>query len=261
MSLCIPYAVWLTHILDWLLSSDSAKSCPAFHADNIGKNEKAATLDSLYSLKAKKKPHCFPVAVLLTLPCCVHSIGICSLFTASMTGFKHTFLKSKLSDSEIFSTCSSLPGCRVYCSDSWEASVDWSRRQMYTGDTENETQEKCLLGRKSILEDDRITGAALPPPGAEAPKSNSWEEASVPHRCRNRIPVTSRQKKICSFKTEQPPVAFYCLKFIHLEHDYLIISQTGQTQISFMTWSFWCIIVLTSLNFPLCLPVTVTHHC
>lgn len=165
MSLCIPYAVWLTHILDWLLSSDSAKSCPAFHADNIGKNEKAATLDSLYSLKAKKKPHCFPVAVLLTLPCCVHSIGICSLFTASMTGFKHTFLKSKLSDSEIFSTCSSLPGCWVYCSDSWEASVDRSRRQMYTGDTENETQEKCLLGRKILLEDDRITGAALPPRG------------------------------------------------------------------------------------------------
>lgn len=40
---------------------------------------------------------------------------------------------------------------------------------MYTGDIENETQEKCLLGRKIILEDDRITGAALLPQGQEPP--------------------------------------------------------------------------------------------
>lgn len=143
MSFCIPYTAWLTHILDWLLSSDSAKSCPAFHADNIGKSEKAATLDSLCSLKAKKKPHCFPVAVLLTLPCCVHSIGICSLSTALMTGFKHTFLKSELSDTEIFRTCNSFPGRWVYCSYSWEVPADPSQRRMHTGDmlTENETRE------------------------------------------------------------------------------------------------------------------------
>lgn len=77
---------------------------------------------------------------------------------------------------------------------------------------------------------------SCPPfPGAKAPMFNSWEGDSVPHCCRNGIHITSRHKKIHSFETEQPPVAFYCLKPIHLEHDYLIISQTGQTQISFMT--------------------------
>lgn len=60
------------------------------------KNEKAATLESLYYLKANKKLHYFPDMVLLTLPCCDHNIGICSLFTALMTGFKHTSLKSEL---------------------------------------------------------------------------------------------------------------------------------------------------------------------
>lgn len=123
MSFCIPYTVWLIHILDRLLSSDSAKSWPAFHADNIGKNAKAATLDSLYSLKGKKKPHCFPAVVLLSPPCCVHSIGIRSLFTALTTGFKNTFLKTELSDREIFSTCNSFAGCWVYCSYSWEVPV------------------------------------------------------------------------------------------------------------------------------------------
>lgn len=157
---CIPYTVWLTRILDWLLSSDSSKSFLTFHADNIGKNEKAAALDSFYSLKAKKKkPHCFPVVVLLTLPCCAHSIGICSLFTALKTGFKHTFLKNELSDNEIFSTCNSFPGCRVYCSYSWEVPVDRSQRRVHTGDMlmENETRENsiCLAGRSSW----RMTGS------------------------------------------------------------------------------------------------------
>jgi len=116
-----------------------------------GKNEKSVTLDSLYSLKTLKKPHCFPVAVLLTLPCCVRSTGICSLFTALMTSSKHTFLKSELSDSEIFSTCNSFLGCWVYCSDSSEVPVDWSLRETHIGDmlTENETRENriCLAGR------------------------------------------------------------------------------------------------------------------
>lgn len=263
MSFCIPYTVWLIQILDWLLSSDSAKSWPAFHADNIGKNAKAATLDSLCSLKGKKKPHCFPAVVLLSPPCCVHSIGICSLFTALMTGFKNTFLKTELSDREIFSICNSFAGCWVYCSSSWEVPVDRRQRQMHAGDmlTENKTQENniCLGGRSSW----RNAGSPELPslPRDRAPTFNSWEGACVPHHCRNCIHETSWHKKICPFETAQPPVAFYCLKPIHLEHDYLIISQTGQTKISFMTWSFWCIIVLTSLNFPLCLPVIVTYHC
>lgn len=176
---CIPYTVWLTQILDWLLSSDSAKSCPAFHADNIGKNEKAATLDSLYSLDAKKKPHCFPVAVLLTLPCCVHSIGICSLFTALMTGFKHAFLKSALSASEIFSTCNSFPRVlslffsflRGSCRPKPEANAHWWYTQ-----GKRDMGKQHLLGRKIILKDDGITGAAFPSQGQKAPLSTAGRE-------------------------------------------------------------------------------------
>lgn len=191
MSFCIPYAIWLIHILDWLLSSDSAKSWPAFHADSIGKNAKAATLDSLCSLKGKKKPHCFPAVVLLSPPCCVHSIGICSLFTALMTGFKNISLKTELSDREIFSICNSFAGCWLYCSSSWEVPVDRRQRQMHAGDmlTENKTQENniCLGGRSSWR-------------NAGSPELPSFPETEPPHSTAGREPASLITAEIVSMK-------------------------------------------------------------
>lgn len=46
-----------TQSLDWLLNSDSAKPCSAFHADAKGKYEKAEATETSYTPKAKKKHH------------------------------------------------------------------------------------------------------------------------------------------------------------------------------------------------------------
>lgn len=182
MPLCILYTVWLTHILDWLLSSDSTMSCSAFHADNTGKYEKAATLASLCSPKAKKKPHCFSVAVLLARPCCVHRIGTWSLFTALMTGFKHTFLKSEWSDREIFSICNSFTGCCICWSYTWRSPADPSQRLMHTGDmlVENETWETL------VWQEDHPEGQWGPEgcpllPGVEALSCSTVGTEAVPH--------------------------------------------------------------------------------
>lgn len=167
-------------------------------------NEKAVTLASLYSLRAKRKPRCFPLAVLMLLPCCVHGMGIRSLFTALVTAFKHTCLKSELSDIEICSTCNPTPGCWVYCSHSWEVPADWIQRWMHTGECSRQMRHRkiSLAWQKDHPEEWGVQGWrghwSYPPfPGAEAPMFNIWEAASAHVRpsCQNPIHRTYQHKK------------------------------------------------------------------